>query len=683
MALGPMPYVPAGMEQILAQLDNAAILERARNVGLGDLLGGGGAAMPTQPGSIPFNAGYATGATRMPYGYGSLETPTTDALLEAIRRRGVYAGGRGFLKGTGQPLGLPRASLARELQGGMYGAGGSTIGQNVIPMANPSSIPPGAGRGATAANMPYAQWQQASDDLINAVGRQGPYGGTRGWARNSGPGYMSATGYPRQLALPSGQIPAQTGVGRLVTEVPVARPGSIPMGAGRGTGVGSLPYQGPYEMPPVYEPPVRQSTLRRGLRAGGNPGQTINVGTLAESVVPETPVSIRGRTPDWRTFQGGSNGVGAAGFPTADYIPPAAVETAATRGGLRSAVTGAGSGLRGAARDAFGPRAGVSNMRNSGRFALGLGIGMGGGALAEKLGGSDTVAGQFAEGASWGGSFGSAGGYPGAIVGGLGVGLGNVASHAIQGRGIESIFGGGEGEIADTPLGRYIASQQVTDAEGNANLTDQAAIVAAFTGETGVNIFPQLGIDPNTEAVMRERINADLAATDSQEERVEILKNAADELIQIASGGQPGGMGPASMSPADLAAMQVAASQMMTPIAADSMALADMQSAALNSLLPSLPEAYRPHVTNMANQITPRAQQVASAYINQAAAMPQLNVLDQYQSQVDQTAQQLTAQALSGVTSGGATDFASLVADAGQVNGGGTSADIVNQLANL
>lgn len=84
-------------------------------------------------------------------------------------------------------------------------------------------------------------------------------------------------------------------------------------------------------------------------------------------------------------------------------------------------------------------------------------------------------------------------------------------------------------------------------------------------------------------------------------------------------------------------------------------------------------------VANMANQITPRSQQVANAYIQQATAMPGLNVLDSYQNQVNQTAQQLTAQALAGgVSGGGATDFASLVA-----NAGGSSADIVNQLAGI
>lgn len=687
MALGPQ-YTPPGLEQILAQLDNAAILERARNVGLGDLLGGGGAAMPTQPGSIPMNAGYGGGAPNMPYGWGSLETPTTDALFEAMRRRGPYAGGRGFLRGTGAPLGLPRASLARELQAGMYGAGGSTIGQNVIPMGNPSPIPPGAGRGAGAANMPYAQWQQASDDLINSVARQGPYAGTRGWGRASGPAYMAETGYPRQLALPqqaeSLRIPNQTGAAGSMTEVPVTRPGSIPAGAGRGTGIGSLPFADEaIALGPVPDPPpVRQSTLRNALRNGtpSGPGMSFNnAGALAESVLPEAPVSISGRrVPDWRSFQGGSNGVGAAGFPTADYVPSAAPEAAA-RGGLRSALGGATSGVRGAATDAFSPRNGASNMGNIKRFGLGLGIGMGGGALADRLGGSDTVAGQFTEGFSQGGSFGSVGGLPGAIVGGLGVGIGNVASHAIQGRGIESILGSGEGEIADTPLGNYIRSQQVIGEDGSQDLTDQGAIVAALVGESDVNIFPQLGIDSETEAAMKQEINSRLAATDSQEERVNILKDAADELLGLVTGG---GQSQPQMNPQDIAAMQIMASQMMAPIAADSVALGNMQADALQGLQGTLPEAYRQPVQQMIDQTVPSSQRVANAYMQQAYAMPQLDVLQGYQNQVDQTAQQLTAQALSGAYGTGATgggDLASLIA--GATGGGGSSADIVNALA--
>lgn len=684
MALGPGPYVPAGLEQILAQLDNAAVMERSRNVGLGDLMGGGGVSMPTNPSSIPMNAGYATGAGNLPYGYGSLETPTTDALLEAMRRRGAYAGGRGFLKGTGAPLGLPRASLATELQAGMYGAGGSTIGQNVIPMANASPIPPGAGRGTGAANMPYAQWQQASDELVNSVARQGPYAGTRGWGRSSGPGYMAETGFPRQLALPSGQIPNQTGLAGAVTEVPVARPSSIPQGAGRGTGVGSLPYQGAYEMPPVYEPPVRQSTLRNSLRNGTQtgPGMSFNnAGALAESVVPETPVSIRGRNvPNWRSFQGGADGVGAAGFPTGDYVPAAAAESTAARGGIRGLLGGATGGVRGAATDAFSPKNGVSNMGNIKRFGLGLGIGMGGGALADRLGGAETVPGQFAEGFAQGGSFGAVGGLPGALVGGLGVGLGNTLSHAIQGRGIESILGGGEGEIADSPLGNYIMSQQVTGEDGSQDLTDQGAIVAALVGESDVNIFPQLGIDSQTEATMKQEINAKLAATDSQEERVNILKGAADELLQLVTGGGQADAG--AMNPQDIAAMQIMASQMMAPVAADSVALGNMQADALQGLQGTLPEAYRQPVQQMVDQAVPRGQRVANAYMQQAYAMPQLDVLNQYQSQVDQTAQQLTAQALSGAYGTGATgggDLASLIAGAN--GGGGSSADIVAALA--
>lgn len=684
MALGPQ-YTPPSLESILSQLDNAAVLERARNVGLGDLLGGGGASMPFNPGSIPMNAGYATGAPNMPYGYGSLETPTTDALLEAMRRRGPYAGGRGFLKGTGAPLGLPRASSAAEVAAGIYGGNPSAINANVIPVTQPSPIPPGAGRGAGAANMPYAQWQQASDDLINSVARQGPYAGTRGWGRASGPAYMAETGYPRQLALPSGQIPNQTGAAGAMTEVPVTRPGSIPAGAGRGTGAGSLPYQGPYEMGPVYEAPVRQSTARNALRNGvasGEPMSFVNPRTsaLAQSVegMVETPVSIRGRnTPNWRSFQGGSNGVGAAGFPTADYVAPT-VESAAARTGIRGALAGTGTGLRGAARDAFSPRSGASNMGNLSRFGLGLGIGMGGGALADKLGGSDTVAGQFTEGFSQGGSFGAVGGLPGAIVGGLGVGIGNVASHAIQGRGIESILGGSEeggygGQIAD-----YFESQKMgQDAEGNDMFSTEAQIVEALINPE-VNAYLAAGIPNDVAEQMQAQVNERLAATDSQTERINILKGAANEIVDyMETGGAE-----QQLSPTDIASMQIMAAQMMAPVAADAAALGNMQADALQGLMPTLPDAYRQPVQQMIDQAVPHSQRVANAYMQQAYAMPQLDTLNQYQSNVNQTAQQLTAQALSGAMGTGGTgggDLASLIA--GATGGGGSSADIVNALA--
>lgn len=683
MAFGPPQYTPPGLEQILAQLDNAAVMERARNMGLGGLPGMG-AAGPANIGSIPMNAGYGGGATNMPYGYGSLETPTTDALMEAMRRRGPYAGGRGFLKGTGAPLGLPRASSAAEVAAGIYGGSPSAINANVIPVTQPSLIPPGAGAGAGAANMPYAQWQQASDELVNAVQRQGPYAGTRGWGRSSGPGYMAETGFPRQLALPSGQIPNQTGAAGAMTEVPVTRPGSIPAGAGRGTGAGSLPYQGPYEMGPVYEAPVRQSTARNALRNGvasGEPMSFANPRTsaLAQSVegMAETPVSIRGRnTPNWRSFQGGSNGVGAAGFPTADYVAPT-VESAAARTGIRGALAGTGTGLRGAARDAFSPRSGASNMGNLSRFGLGLGIGMGGGALADKLGGSDTVAGQFTEGFSQGGSFGSVGGLPGAIVGGLGVGIGNVASHAIQGRGIESILGGGGGVEYTGAIGDYMNSQTIQDQEGNTTLTPQAQVVQGLL-DPKANIWAQMGIPDSLHSQIKEQTDRRLASTDNQEERINILKETADLMLNY----HPGDDAVASVSPTDIASMQIMASQMMAPVAADAAAFGNMQADALQGLQGTLPEAYRQPVQQMIDQAVPHSQRVANAYMQQAYAMPQLDVLNQYQNTVNQTAQQLTAQALSGSMGTGSTgggDLASLIA--GAQGGGGSSADIVNALA--
>lgn len=688
MALGPGPYAPPGLEQILAQLDNAAILERSRNMGLGGLPGMG-ASVPFNPGSIPINAGYATGAANMPYGYGSLETPTTDALLEAIRRRGPYAGGRGFLKGTGAPLGLPRASSAVEVGAGIYGGSPSAINANVIPVTQPSPIPPGAGRGAGAANMPYAQWQQASDELVSAVQRQGPYAGTRGWGRSSGPAYVAETGFPRQVALPqyaeSLRIPNQTGLAGSVNEVPVARPGSIPQGAGRGAGAGSMPYASEaIPMGPVYEAPVRQSTLRNALRNGEAPAGRMSFstpsGALADSVAAiETPVSINGRNAsNWRAFQGGQNGVGAAGFPTADYVPAAATEAVAARTGIRGALAGTGTGLRGAARDAFSPRSGASKMGNLSRFGLGLGIGMGGGALADKLGGSSSVAGQFTEGFSQGGSFGSVGGLPGAIVGGLGVGIGNVASHAIQGRGIESILGGGEEGGFSGPIGDYLQSQQITTATGEQGLTDEAQIVMGLV-DPQVNMFAQLGIPPEDAAQMQEKYNQELSATDDQNKRVEIVRQAANEILDYMNNGGPAAQ---QLSPTDIASMQIMASQMMAPVAADAAAFGNMQADALQGLQGTLPEAYRQPVQQMIDQAVPHSQRVANAYMQQAYAMPQLDTLNQYQNTVNQTAQQLTAQALSGSMGTGSTgggDLASLIA--GAQGGGGSSADIVNALA--
>jgi hypothetical protein len=403
-------------------------------------------------------------------------------------------------------------------------------------------------------------------------------------------------------------------------------------------------------------------------------------GALADSVAAiETPVSINGRNAsNWRAFQGGQNGVGAAGFPTADYVPAAATEAVAARSGIRGALAGTGTGLRGAARDAFGPRAGVSKMGNLSRFGLGLGIGMGGGALADKLGGSSSVAGQFTEGFSQGGSFGAVGGLPGAIVGGLGVGIGNVASHAIQGRGIESILGGGEeggygGEIAD-----YFESQKVgQDAEGNDMFSTEAQIVEALVNPE-VNAYLAAGIPNDVAEQMQAQVNERLAATDSQTERINILKGAANEIVDyMETGGAE-----QQLSPTDIASMQIMAAQMMAPVAADSVALGNMQADALQGLMPTLPDAYRQPVQQMIDQAVPHSQRVANAYMQQAYAMPQLDTLNQYQNTVDQTAQQLTAQALAGGGGTGATgggDLASLIA--GATGSGGSSADIVNALA--
>lgn len=696
MALGPQ-YAPPGLEQILAQLDNAAIMERARNVGLGDLLGGGGASMPTNPGSIPINAGYGTGAASMPYGYGSLETPTTEALLEAIRRRGVYAGGRGFLKGTGQPLGLPRATSAAEVQAGIYGGNPSAINANVIPVTQPSPIPPGAGRGASAANMPYAQWQQASDELVNAVQRQGPYAGTRGWGRSSGPAYMAETGFPRQLALPSGQIPSQTGLGNM-SEVGVARPGSIPAGAGRGTGIGDLPYQGAYEMPAVYEAPMRQSTLRNQLRNGVQSGAGMDfsnprTSALAQSVdAIETPVSIRGRnTPNWRSFQGGENGVGAAGFPTADYVPP--VPGASTGGGNlltrnaswigaeRAAAEGAPSLGRNFARGIMGqPALGVEGAKpglmaraagGAGRGAVVMGVPMAAGMAADRLG-QDSVGGQFAQGYALGGGFGGIFGLPGSVVGGLGIGLGNVGANAVSGKGIESLWGGGDngpqGVIKD-----YLTNQQVTDpTTGEQTYSPQAQVVIGLL-DPEINMMAQMGIPDEQAQAIQERVNSQLAGTNSQEERIGIVKDAADELLSLTEASTSSNQ----MSPSDIAAMQIMASQMMAPVAADAVTYGNMRADALQGLMPSLPEAYQQPVQSMINQAVPRSQRVANAYIQQAYSMPQLDVLQGYQNQVNQTAQQLTAQALSNqMTGGGGSDLASLIAGAN-----GNSGDIVSALA--
>lgn len=649
-------------------------------------------------------APYGTITPNLPY---AQDTPLTDEILAARQRQGnlgvrgvLRNSGPGYMAETGYPrqTALPAAAgpagqgyatpLLTQVQQGVYGGNPSAINAGVIPEVTPSSIPPGAGRGTGAGSMPYAQWQQASDDLVSAVGRQGPYAGTRGWGRSSGPGYVAETGFPRQVALPqyaeSLRIPNQTGLAGAVNEVPVTRPGSIPQGAGRGTGIGSLPFADEaIALGPVPDPPpVRQSTLRNALRNGtqNGPGMSINnAGALAESVIPETPVSIGGRrVPDWRSFQGGSNGVGAAGFPTADYVPSVAPEVAA-QGGIRSALGGATSGIRGAATDAFSPRNGASSMGNIKRFGLGLGIGMGGGALADRLGGSDTVAGQFTEGFSQGGSFGSVGGLPGAIVGGLGVGIGNVASHALQGRGIESILGGGGTEIAEGPLGDYIRSQQTVDAEGNPSMTEKGQIVAGLV-DPEVNVFAQMGLPEDFASEMTDRVNGQLAGTDSQAQRVEILKDAADEIYDYWNTG--GETQQQQMSPNDIAAMQIMASQMMAPVAADSVALGSMQASALEGLQGTLPEAYRQPVQQMVDQAVPSSQRVANAYMQQAYAMPQLDVLQGYQNQVDQTAQQLTAQALSGAYGTGATgggDLASLIA--GATGGGGSSADIVAALA--
>lgn len=655
---------------------------------------------------------YGTIMPDLPY---AAETPLTDEILAARARQGAMGvrgvmrnSGPGYMADTGYPrqIALPQAAgptgqgyatpLLTEVQQGVYGGNPSAINANVIPVAEPSQIPMmpvGQMRGTTAASMPYAQWEQASDDLVNSVSRQGPYMGTRGWARNSGPSYMAESGYPRQLALPqyADQIPSQN-----IGAAGAANPSSIPQGAGAGTLATDLPYadqamamgRATEGVSPlaraagVAETPVGI----RGLRSQMTPAQLLadsGIGTRSMGAVTGATDDLLAGKP-WTAYQGAGAlpGTGAAGFPVAETAASGALA------GLPAAEAAAGrfassGGLRAAAGEVFSPK-GAGLKGAAGRFALGLGIGTAAGRAADRLGGSETIPGQFMEGVKYGGGFGSAGGVPGAIVGGLGVGIGNVASHAIQGRGIESITGGGEGEIADTPLGNYMRSQMVTGPDGSDSLTDQGAIVAALVGESPTgnnNIFAQLGMDSATADEMKARINADLAATDSQDERVNVLKKAADELVQYATGGgAAGGMGAGgSMSPADLAAMQVAASQIMAPVAADSMALGQMQSAALNSLSDSLPEAYRPVVANMANQITPRSQQVANAYIQQATAMPQLNVLDSYQNQVDQTAQQLTAQALSQVMpNSGATDFASLVA-----NAGGSSADIVNQLAGL
>lgn len=500
----------------------------------------------TATGSVPFDP-FSPQAIygNLPY---AAESPTTDALMAAMGQRGPYAGARGFMRGAGQPLGLPRADLLSEVGGGQYGA----------------------------ANQ----------------------------------------------------------LGRTVTS-------GIPMGAGQGTGVGSLPYSPEsFAMPAASgatSSGIPTSSLARGLRG------------VESGVSSELAGSVAG----------GRGAMASRGL----------------MGTLRGMAPAAETGIMSRLGSSFRP----GSVRGGlGRLGAGIAIGTLGGAAAEKAGGSNTLAGQALEGASMGGSFGAAAGAPGAIVGGLGVGLGNVLSHAILGRGIESITGGGESE-ATGPLADYLKSQVVgQDRKGNDVYSDRAQVMAGLM-DPETNMFAQLGIPTEVS----DKIQADYARDSkdaTQEQRVELLGQAADKTIDYLS--EAGG-GNGTMSPSDLATMQIAASQLIAPVAADQVALGNMQADALSAIQPNLPEAYQQPVQNMINQAAPAASRASNAYIQQAVALPQLNVIAQQQAMTDQMAQQLTAQALSGASGGGGIgDLASLVSGAGQ-GGGGSSADIVAQMQQL
>lgn len=671
-------------------------------------------------------APYGTIVPNLPY---AQDTPLTDEILAARQRQGnlgvrgvLRNSGPGYMSPTGYPrqVALPAAAgpagqgyatpLLTQVQQGVYGGNPSAISANVIPEATPSSIPPGAGRGAGAANMPYAQWQQASDDLVNSVARQGPYAGTRGWGRASGPAYMADTGYPRQVALPqyaeSLRIPNQTGLAGAVNDVPVARPSSIPQGAGRGTGIGNMPYgDEAIPMGPVYEAPTRQSTLRNSLRNGTQTGEGMSFNRPAASALANS-VEAMDTSPAGLLRNSGIDPVtlqGQHATPNAGWSEPLPVDHPAmlaesvtpgtsrgnflTRnsswlGAERGAAAETPSLARNFARGLMGrPALGIEGAKPSlmnraagsaGRGAVVMGVPIVAGMAADRLG-QDTIGGQFAQGYALGGGFGGMAGLPGSIVGGLGVGLGNVGANAVSGRGIESLWGGGDngpqGVMKD-----YLANQQVLDpTTGEQVYSPQAQVVMGLL-DPEINVMAQMGIPDDQAQAMQERFNSKLAATNSQEERINIVKDAADEILGMVE--EPTSQG--QMSPSDIASMQIMASQMMAPIAADSVALGNMQADALQGLMPSLPEAYQQPVQSMINQAVPRSQRVANAYIQQAYAMPQLDVLQGYQNQVNQTAQQLTAQALSNQMTGGGGggDLASLIASAG-----GNSGDIVSALA--
>lgn len=569
--------------------DLAALLAQGVGQPQGMAVGGGVPVDPFSPQAI-----YGG----LPYG-----TTTTTDLLDAMRLRGPYAGARGFLRGTGQPLALPRADLLSELGGATYGQG-TTLGR----IAYPSSIPVGAGAGTGAASLPYA---------------------------------------PEAFAMGPAQIPNQGNLGAIGR---IANPTAIPpnMGAmGQANSAVGLPY---------YEPPNAATAL------------------LESGVGPQTGNNLRA---------GLSNVGRGVSSELAGTVTPSAVaagEGALARRGLMGTLRGMAPAAETGALSRIGASFRPGSFRGGlGRLGAGLAIGTIGGAAAERAGGASNPLGQFLEGASMGGSFGAAAGAPGAAVGALGVGIGNLGSHALLGRGIESITGSGEGE-ATGPFADYLKSQVVgQDDQGNDVYSDRAQIMAGLM-DPEVNMFAQLGVPPEKAAEIQAQYASETENA-TQEQRVEALGRAADETINYLTELQTG----AQMSPSDLAAMQIAATQLISPVAADQVALGNMQADALGAIQPSLPAAYQQPVQNMISQAVPQASRAANAYIQQAVALPQLNAVTQQQSAIDQTAQQLTAQALSNVTPGGGMgDLASLISGAGATGGaGGSSADIVAQMQQL
>lgn len=611
----------------------------ALDAGLLDQLmrGIGGGAPGSTPGTVPMGGGLDA-AAGLPYAAGApvantVTSPLTNELFGAMYQRGPYAGLRGVMKESGLPNMLPQstpgraimpfkggppetmnpaasayASQVQALGGGQAAIGPGPVnvnpmGVNATPFANngPGGMPMGAGVNPTTM----------------------PYSGTGPFA-NNGPGPVPGQGV-------NGNIPQSL----YTAEAATASPGTIPMGAGAGTGAGSMPYTG--------GAPVG------GTMAGGGGGSVPPTGTATAAGAAEEAAAGGGRLSGLLSRLRGGGGAAAA-------AEGAAGETAAV-GGLRGVLSA--GGMKGAL----------------GRGALGIGAGYGLGKAADAAG--QGIAGQFLEGASIGAPAGSIASLPGMAVGALGVGLGNVLTQG----GVGDLIHGGQQSAMD----QFMATQTTKDpSTGQDVLTPVAQVMASLNDPTD-DTFAAMGIDPDTAKTIQDQYTADIAGTGSgegdQQARIAALQKAATATLAAQQATQQGGI--QGMLPSDIAAMQILATQLFAPVAADSAAIGNMQQDALSALAPSLPSQYQDVLARMGNHAHEGGNRMANAYIQQAGAIPQIHALGRQQALIDQTSSQLASQALGSIINPGSGSGSGLDALLqAQGNGGASSQDIIAALAN-